>query len=129
MLDSPATDVLIVGAGLAGLVAAAELVDAGKQVTILEQEPEANFGGQAWWSFGGIFLIDSPEQRRLGVHDSIELARQDWFASAGFDREVQICLGPFLRPGVFIAVESGRGEPVLTGELDRVVHAEASLLW
>ena len=87
MLDSPTTDVLIVGAGLAGLVAAAELVDAGKKVTILEQEPEANFGGQAWWSFGGIFLIDSPEQRRLGVHDSVDLARQDWFASAGFDRD------------------------------------------
>ena len=87
MLDSPPCDALIVGAGLAGLVAAAELVDAGKKVTILEQEPEANFGGRAWWSFGGIFLIDSPEQRRLGSHDSIELARQDWFASAGFDRD------------------------------------------
>ncbi|HEY8913750.1 FAD-binding dehydrogenase [Lacisediminihabitans sp.] len=79
-------DVIIVGGGLAGLVAAAELVDAGRRVTILEQEPEASFGGQAWWSFGGLFLIDSAEQRRMGVKDSLELARQDWFASAGFDR-------------------------------------------
>jgi predicted oxidoreductase len=79
-------DAIIVGAGLAGLVAAAELVDAGKRVTIVEQEPEASFGGQAWWSFGGLFLIDSAEQRRMGVKDSLELARQDWFASAGFDR-------------------------------------------
>ena len=74
------------GAGLAGLVATAELADAGKRVVLLEQEPEASFGGQAWWSFGGLFLIDSPEQRRLRVHDSLELARQDWFGTAGFDR-------------------------------------------
>jgi predicted oxidoreductase len=79
-------DAIVIGAGLAGLVAAAELVDAGKQVTILEQEPEASFGGQAWWSFGGLFLIDSPEQRRMGVKDSLDLARQDWMGSAGFDR-------------------------------------------
>ncbi len=77
---------IVIGAGLAGLVAAAELVAAGKSVTILEQEPEASFGGQAWWSFGGLFLIDSPEQRRMGIRDSYELARQDWFGSAGFDR-------------------------------------------
>jgi predicted oxidoreductase len=81
------SDAIVIGAGLAGLVAAAELVDAGRRVLILEQEPEASFGGQAWWSFGGIFLVDSPEQRRFGVHDSLELARQDWFASAGFDRD------------------------------------------
>jgi len=79
-------DAIIIGAGLAGLVTAAELVEAGKRVVILEQEPEASFGGQAWWSFGGLFLIDSPEQRRMGVKDSHELARQDWFASAEFDR-------------------------------------------
>src|SRR6187402_2748583 len=80
-------DAIIIGAGLAGLVAAAELVAAGKRVIILEQEPESNFGGQAWWSFGGLFLIDSPEQRRMGIRDSYELARADWFGSAGFDRE------------------------------------------
>jgi predicted oxidoreductase len=80
-------DVVVVGAGLAGLVATAELADAGKRVVLLEQEPEASFGGQAWWSFGGLFLIDSPEQRRLRVHDSLELARQDWLGSAGFDRD------------------------------------------
>jgi uncharacterized protein len=79
-------DAIVIGAGLAGLVAAAELVAAGKRVTILEQEPEASFGGQAWWSFGGLFLIDSPEQRRMGIKDSLDLARQDWFGSAGFDR-------------------------------------------
>ena len=80
-------DAIIIGAGLAGLVAASELVDAGKRVIILEQEPEASFGGQAWWSFGGLFLVDSPEQRRMGVHDSHELARQDWYGSAEFDRD------------------------------------------
>ena len=81
------TDVIIVGAGLAGLVAAAELVDAGRRVIILEQEPEASLGGQAFWSFGGLFLVNSPEQRRLGVRDSHDLALQDWMGSAGFDRE------------------------------------------
>jgi predicted oxidoreductase len=80
------TDVVVVGAGLAGLVATAELADAGKRVILVDQEPEASLGGQAWWSFGGLFLVDSPEQRRLRVHDSLELARQDWLGTAGFDR-------------------------------------------
>ncbi|WP_285117065.1 FAD-binding dehydrogenase [Leifsonia sp. fls2-241-R2A-40a] len=80
-------DAIVVGAGLAGLVAASELLDAGRRVTIVEQEPSASFGGQAWWSFGGLFLIDSPEQRRMGVNDSLALARDDWFGTAGFDRD------------------------------------------
>jgi hypothetical protein len=80
------TDVVVVGAGLAGLVATAELADAGKRVILVDQEPEASLGGQAFWSFGGLFLIDSPEQRRLRVHDSLDLARQDWLGTAGFDR-------------------------------------------
>ena len=83
----PEPDAIIVGAGLSGLVAAAELVDAGKRVVIVEQEPEASLGGQAHWSFGGLFLVDSPEQRRMGVKDSLELARQDWYGTAGFDRD------------------------------------------
>lgn len=79
-------DVIIIGAGLAGLVASNELVRAGKRVIIVEQENAANLGGQAFWSFGGIFLVDSPMQRRLGVKDSFELAWQDWQGSAGWDR-------------------------------------------
>ena len=76
----------IVGAGLAGLVAACELVDAKKKVLIVEQESENSMGGQAFWSFGGLFLVNSPEQRRLGIKDSKELAWQDWLGTAGFDR-------------------------------------------
>jgi len=81
------TDVLVIGWGLAGLVAATEAVAAGRRVIIVDQEPRTNLGGQAFWSFGGLFFIDSPEQRRMGIRDSPELARQDWFGSAAFDRE------------------------------------------
>ena len=79
-------DVIIVGAGLAGLVAAAEVADAGKRAIILDQEGEQSLGGQAFWSFGGLFLVNSPEQRRLRIRDSYELAMQDWMGTAGFDR-------------------------------------------
>lgn len=79
-------DVIVVGAGLAGLVATHELTRRGKTVAVVDQEGAANLGGQAYWSFGGIFLVDSPEQRRMGVHDSFELAWSDWSGSAAFDR-------------------------------------------
>ncbi|GAA4065477.1 FAD-binding dehydrogenase [Microbacterium laevaniformans] len=78
---------LVIGWGLAGLVAATEAAAAGRRVIIVDQEPRANLGGQAFWSFGGLFFVDSPEQRRLGISDSLELARQDWFATAQFDRD------------------------------------------
>ncbi|MDH6109830.1 putative oxidoreductase [Kitasatospora sp. MAP12-15] len=80
-------DVIVIGAGLAGLAATAELAEAGRRVILLDQEPAASFGGQAHWSFGGIFLVDSPEQRRMRIHDSPELAWQDWIGTAGFDRD------------------------------------------
>src|SRR3954451_2076029 len=79
-------DVIVVGAGLAGLAATAELADAGRKVLLLDQEPEASLGGQAFWSFGGLLFVDSPEQRRMGIKDSRDLALQDWLGSAGVDR-------------------------------------------
>ncbi|MFF8404541.1 FAD-binding dehydrogenase [Streptomyces sp. NPDC015684] len=79
-------DVIVVGAGLAGLVAAHELTSRGRRVALVDQENAANLGGQAFWSFGGLFLVDSPEQRRLGIKDSFDLAWNDWRGSAGFDR-------------------------------------------
>jgi predicted oxidoreductase len=87
MTTSPlSADVLVIGWGLAGLVAAVEAVDAGRRVVIIDQEPRSNLGGQAWWSFGGLFFVDSPEQRRMGIKDSLELATQDWLGTAEFDR-------------------------------------------
>jgi predicted oxidoreductase len=80
-------DVIVVGAGLSGLVAATEIADAGKRVIVVDQEGEQSIGGQAFWSFGGLFLVDSPEQRRLGIRDSFDLAMQDWLGTAGFDRD------------------------------------------
>ena len=84
--QSSDADVIVIGGGLAGLVATAELADAGRKVLLLDQEPETNLGGQAFWSFGGLFLVDSAEQRLMGIKDSHELAWQDWQGAAGFDR-------------------------------------------
>lgn len=80
-------DVIVVGAGLAGLVAATEAADAGRRVIAVDQEGEQSLGGQAFWSLGGLFIVDSPEQRRLGIKDSYDLALQDWMGTAAFDRE------------------------------------------
>jgi predicted oxidoreductase len=79
-------DVLIIGGGLAGLVAANEVAAAGKTALVIDQEPEASLGGQAFWSLGGLFLVNSPEQRRLGIRDSQALALSDWMGTAAFDR-------------------------------------------
>ena len=91
-------DALVVGAGLAGLVAAAELADAGKSVIIVDQENEANLGGQAFWSFGGLLFVDSPEQRRLGVRDSRDLTWQDWRGKT----QVAASAGRALVPGCWL---------------------------
>lgn len=80
------TDVAIVGGGLAGLVAAHEAVQRGRKVVLLDQEGPQSLGGQAFWSLGGLMMIDTPEQRRMGIRDSRDLAAQDWMGSAGFDR-------------------------------------------
>jgi hypothetical protein len=79
-------DAIVVGSGLAGLVAAGELAIAGRRVILVDQEPEQSLGGQAFWSLGGLFLVDSPLQRRMGIKDSYALALQDWMGAAGFDR-------------------------------------------
>jgi hypothetical protein len=82
----PQAEAIVVGGGLAGLVATTELIAAGKRVLLLDQEPEASLGGQAHWSLGGLFFVNSPEQRRARIHDSFELAWSDWLGSAQFDR-------------------------------------------
>ncbi len=104
-------DVIIVGSGLAGLVAAAELADLGKRVIIVDQEPEQSLGGQAFWSLGGLFLVDTPEQRRLGVKDSRELALDDWMGTAGFDREEDFW--PRQWAEAFVAFAAGEARPWL----------------
>ncbi|MGV9479381.1 FAD-binding protein, partial [Gordonia aichiensis] len=86
-MDTTQADAIVVGSGLAGLVATYELTKAGRRVIVVDQENRNNLGGQAFWSLGGLFLVDTPEQRRLGIHDSAELALQDWMGSAGFDRD------------------------------------------
>ncbi|MBJ7331977.1 MAG: FAD-binding dehydrogenase [Solirubrobacteraceae bacterium] len=90
---APQADAIVVGGGLAGLVATAELAAAGKRVLLVDQEGEQSLGGQAFWSLGGLFFVNSPEQRAYGIKDSVELARSDWFGTAGFDRDMDDPLG------------------------------------
>ena len=87
IMSSETKPVIIVGAGLAGLVAAFELAERKIPVLLIDQENEQNLGGQAFWSLGGVFMVDSSYQRRMGIKDSRELAMRDWFGSARFDRE------------------------------------------
>jgi hypothetical protein len=102
-------DVIVVGGGLAGLVAATEIADAGKRVIVVEQEGEQSLGGQAFWSLGGLFLVDTPEQRRLGIKDSYDLALQDWMGSAGFDRDEDLWPKRWAEAYVAFAVGEKRG--------------------
>ena len=100
-------DAVVVGAGLAGLVAAAELTAAGRRVVLLDQESRAGLGGQAWWSFGGLFLVDSPEQRRLGVRDGTDLALADWLGSAQFSGADPLDTYPTAWAESFVSFASG----------------------
>ncbi|MEM0993478.1 MAG: FAD-binding dehydrogenase [Bacteroidota bacterium] len=81
------SDIIIVGGGLAGIVAALELLDTGKKVLIIDRDTAANFGGLAKWAFGGMFFVDSKHQRRMGIKDSVDLAMQDWFSFAEFEAD------------------------------------------
>lgn len=80
-------DVVIIGAGISAFTAALEMCEAGKFVTILEREGTAAVGGQCIDAFGGMFFVDTPEQRRIGVHDSQELAWEDWQGYAEFEED------------------------------------------
>ncbi len=108
-------DAVVVGAGLAGLVATAELTAAGRRVLLLDAEPRASLGGQAWWSFGGLFLVDSPEQRRLGIHDSADLALADWLGSAQLDPDDPLDVNPRRWAEAFVDFAAGEMRPWLHG--------------
>jgi predicted oxidoreductase len=80
-------DVVVIGAGIAGLVATLELLDHGRRVVLLDRCRPEEVGGLAREAFGGMFMVDTPEQRRAGIHDSVELALEDWLRMADFDEE------------------------------------------
>lgn len=78
-------DVVIVGGGIAGIVTALELLDHNCKVIILDRDRPENFGGLAKESFGGIFIVNSPQQRLMGIKDSPELALRDWLSYGELD--------------------------------------------
>ncbi|MBF0227103.1 MAG: FAD-binding dehydrogenase [Desulfobacterales bacterium] len=79
------SDVVIIGGGLAGIAAAFDLLDKNKKVTIIERDKRENFGGLAKESFGGIMIVGTPHQKRLGINDTPEIALSDWLSFANFD--------------------------------------------
>jgi len=81
------SEIIIVGGGIAGIITALELLDAGKKVMLIDRDVESEFGGLAKWAFGGMFFVDSDLQRKRGVKDSIDLATNDWFSFAEFEAD------------------------------------------
>jgi len=81
----PSAGVVVVGAGIAGMVTALELLNRGRRVTLLDRCHPHELGGLAREAFGGMFMVDTPEQRRSGIPDSVELALDDWLRIAGFE--------------------------------------------
>ncbi|HVR05874.1 MAG TPA: FAD-binding dehydrogenase [Solirubrobacteraceae bacterium] len=84
-MDEP--DVIVVGAGLAGLVCTLELLRGGQRVLLLDRCHPQEVGGLAREAFGGMFMVDSPEQRRSRIRDDERLALEDWLRIADFEPE------------------------------------------
>ncbi|GIV33019.1 MAG: FAD-binding dehydrogenase [Chitinophagales bacterium] len=80
-------DVAIAGGGIAAITTALELLEYGKKVVIADRDLQENFGGLAKESFGGMFFVDTPYQRRLGIRDHVELALRDWHSVAEFGED------------------------------------------
>ncbi|HMT65455.1 MAG TPA: FAD-dependent oxidoreductase, partial [Ottowia sp.] len=73
-----ASDTLVIGGGLAGIVTALELLRAGKSVTLVDRDTPERFGGLALWAFGGMALVGTPLQAKMKIPDTPERALADW---------------------------------------------------
>lgn len=88
-------DVTIIGAGIAGIVCALEIMDndvknnTDHKIMLIDRDVEAELGGLAKYSFGGILIVGTPEQKRANVHDSVEIALQDWYSFGEFGQDVE----------------------------------------